>query len=79
MLREAGAWARVRFIIPLKCADALRGVLSSDGRGRGDRAGGGYAMGMGMYLGWRLCDMLIFVGDMCLGILVLSSPFITFV
>ena len=35
------------FIIPLKCADALRGVLSSDGRGRGDGAGGDCAMGNG--------------------------------
>ena len=35
------------FIVPLKCADALRG-FSSDGVGRGDGAGGGYAMGMGL-------------------------------
>lgn len=45
--RRAHEWARVKFVPPLKCADALRGVLSSDGRGRGDGAGGDCAMGNG--------------------------------
>ena len=50
------------------------GGFSSDRMGRGDVAGGGYAMGMGLgpYLHSSLCDLLILVGDMCLGKLVLA-------
>lgn len=31
-----------------------------------------WGKGLGMYLDSRLCDLLIFVGDRCLGILVLA-------
>ena len=44
MLREAGAWARVKFIIPLKCADALRGGFLP--------MGGGGKMGRVVVMRW---------------------------
>ena len=57
MLREAGAWARVKFIIPLKCADALRGgfLPMELGGELGRLVVMRWGRVWGMYLDSRLC------------------------